>query len=212
MATYLLFFVYIVETSVLFKKWRKFFYLFIALMVIFSGSLSVLAVMLAFLIFKLLDSGIIKFNLFFILLLCLIVPLILLVFSTRLEHLDKDVSVFIRFMNTMALWSMGTENWFLGSGFGGFTEYFSNFLAGYNIMGSVELQRILDGEQKAAQYSMLGQVFASMGLPGLLAFLFLIFYGKKKSNLVYVVPAVIGMLSALPWGLPYMWIMIGLID
>lgn len=212
MATYLLFFVYIVETSTIFGRGLKFFYLYIILMVILSGSLSVLSVMLTFLVLKLLKEGVIKFNLRFIFVFCLIFVLITFVFSNRIANFDGDVSIFIRMMNAFALWSMGTENYFLGSGFGGFTEYLSNYLGGVNLMGSSELQGIVDGTEKASQYSMLGQVFASMGILGLSSFLFMILRGKNRSSLVYVIPAMIAMLSALPWGLPYLWIMLGMID
>lgn len=213
MATYLLLLLYLVKEVSLTPRVRNVLYALVVILVLFSASLSVLFVMLAYALMLFYSKGTRYFVVSVIVAGVAAVAAVAVGFGTRVLALDTDLSSYIRFLNFLVLLDMGTQNYWLGGGIGGFSGYFANYLSGMDLRGSTELERISSGEQDAATYSMIGQMFGYMGIPGLITFLMVLFYGKRnKETLTFKLPILVAMFSALPWGLPYGWILLGMVD
>jgi hypothetical protein len=206
LCTYILLFFYLLETQL---KINKTYISCISLILFLSGSLSVLAMFMMYFLIKYYQKN----KIIFITLTFFIFIGISISIGDRLFHLSEDLSGYIRLTNIFAMFEMGNNNYYLGSGIGGYSEYFYSFLQGTDLRGSSELNSILSGDNEAVPMSMVGQIYAYMGLPGLSTFVFMIFYGNSIETFKgYKLVLFLCMISALPWGMPYPWILLGLID
>ncbi|WP_457641373.1 hypothetical protein, partial [Persephonella sp.] len=99
----------------------------------------------------------------------------------------------------------------VGAGIGSFGYYFPKFLNEEYIVPS-ELHQYLYGENLAVPFSLFFQFMGETGVLGAIVFLWLVFSGFKESKYKpYYIAAFVATLSALPWGLPYFWFLIGYI-
>ncbi|NPA41717.1 MAG: hypothetical protein GXO18_05515 [Aquificae bacterium] len=121
----------------------------------------------------------------------------------------QDMSALIRFLYIEALLNMAVDTYLIGAGIGSFGYYFPKFLSGEYIVPG-ELHQYLNGENLAVPFSLFFQFVGETGMLGASVFLWLVFSGFKKSKYKpYYIAAFISTLSALPWGLPYFWFLIG---
>ncbi len=214
LATYLLMFFYVIRRD---KKWRKHHKLLLLwglLMIALSRSLTVFLVMGVALLFVILkERGMSSFSL-------ALAGMSTVLFASsnaiaeRLSHALalEDISTYVRYLNTLFSWSLGLRHYGFGAGFIDFGEAFANYLDGMDLRGSAELEAISRGELEPEPYGVFAQVFAYMGLPGLFLFLSALLRGVSiKEFFPYIAGVLVASMTALPWGLPYAWILMGMV-
>ncbi len=157
-----------------------------------------------------------KNKLILIIILSLFLIVIIKLSFNRIQNviLFQDLSFLSRFIYIEALISMLISSKFFGFGIGGFGDYFQYYLNNkYNFpIFPFELIKYLDGNIHANPFSLFFQFLGETGVLGIIAFFVLIFHGFLKSNYKpYYIAIFITTLSALPWGLPYFWLTIGLL-
>jgi hypothetical protein len=147
----------------------------------------------------------------------LLIPFLAVLFiniSGRQLSLD-DPSNYIRFLHLNALISMFYDSFGFGMGLGSFSMYFVKFLATINLAYiPQEIQGNISGETVATPYSVIFRIIGEMGLIGLFGFLFIFkrLFSGKRSLRPYYFGILLAGVSALPLGLPYAWLLLGLID
>lgn len=185
---------------------------FVLLFSFFSFSIYVFAVIFSFYFFYAIKVVRKRYVIYFYSL--LLVSVTFFVMFTEVGHrilnYDQDMSIYVRWINFFTLYEMGSKNFFLGSGLGFFGQEFVSRINDYDFSGIAELENIANGTVAPVPLSMSMQVFAFLGLPGLVLFLKMI-----KGNggfFAYRISLFIATLSALPWALPFIWVLLGFMD
>lgn len=152
-----------------------------------------------------------------IILTLLFIPFLAILFinvSGRQLSLD-DPSNYIRFLHLNALISMFYDSFGFGMGLGSFSMYFIKFLGVTNLVYiPQEIQSNISGATLATPYSVIFRIIGEMGLIGLFSFIFIFknLLNGKKNLRPYYFGIILAGVSALPLGLPYAWLLLGLID
>lgn len=215
LATYLLLFLYLITQYRNMIILRIFFYCWLLLAMFLARSLTTLLVVgtTTFLIFWMENAS------FFRRLLIVSASFIVL-FAGGHALLQRaanvisleDLSAYVRFHNTLFTWKMGTSHFYLGAGFVDFGPWFSSYLGEIDLRGIREFLRILHGEIKPEPYGIFAQVFAYTGILGIATFSFALFRGIPfKTHFPFLTGAMLAMTTALPWTLPYLWVLLGMI-
>jgi hypothetical protein len=129
--------------------------------------------------------------------------------------ISEDPSSYIRFLHLSAMYNMFIDSHGLGMGFGSFSEYFRHYLSSIDILiHTKELQNDLTSEKKIAPYGLLFSVISQMGIPGLIAFLsiFSNIFSKYAKYKPYYIALLMSTITALPWGIPFIWALLGMLD
>ena len=141
--------------------------------------------------------------------------IVLFVFFSGRDLSFSDPSSYIRFLHFSALINMFIESFGFGMGFGSFSSYFKEYL-GFTDLFIIpsEIEGNLSGEIMAVPYSVFFRIVGEMGVLG--AATFILLFKRVKNGKKYLRPYYVGIflsgLSALPFGLPYAWLLLGIID
>lgn len=212
LASYLLFLYFLSERYLVYRFRFGYVLKFIILVfALLSMSIYVYVVLSTLFLFRVIYMKSIRKQLIYTLLFLLIISLFVIVELNRLVFLinAQDMSALIRFLYIKALLKMAVDTYFVGAGIGSFGYCFPKFLNEEYIVPR-ELHQYLYGENLAVPFSLFFQFVGETGMLGTIVFLWLVFSGFKKSKYKpYYIAALVTTLSALPWGLPYFWFLIG---
>lgn len=221
LASYILYMLFLVDRMLLLARDSKYFYwtvkVVLLVFAIFSKSLYVYLTISVLLIIQFMLSDFSLKRKFAVLSTLLILSFFMLSqISDRLQRVFyfQDLSFIARYTYIEALVHMFLSSKFFGCGIGGFGYYFSYYLNNqFNLpIFPPELTKYLDGNIHAVPFSLFFQFLGETGLFGTSALLLLIFHGFLKSKYKhYYLAMFVTTLSALPWGLPYFWILLGLL-
>lgn len=218
-ATYAIFMFYIIAHSNIQNFFKCTLLSSLLVFILIGGSLNNMIVISAFFIsmffFGSLSST--KKILITTLAIILIATVLKVYFLNRIINLENDISANIRFLHIKVLWDMFTSSFGLGYGFGTFSDFFISQISSLesNILeSSKELQNNISGNSSIVPYSMAFSILGETGFAGMLSFLFLFKNLLKKSNPYkhYYIALLSSTITALPWGLPFIWITLGLLD
>jgi len=218
MGTYLLFIHYLFYHSKRYYKYRKAVTLLLILFILFGKSLNTMIVVLAFLgsYYLFINKTKVLSKVIIILIALFLLAIITyLLFKSRLTNITYDPSAYIRFLHLVVLTKMFTDSYGLGMGFGSFSDYFVNYLNNNFIpIDTAELNRDMSGDVKVVPYSIFFSILGQTGIFGIFAFMFIfrkMFYSFNPYRHYYIA-LFVSTISALPWGLPFIWVLLGMLD
>lgn len=215
--TYLLFLFFLIQNSLLKRTQKLFAFSLIFIFFVLGNSLN--SMIMLFSLFLGYYFFYYKKNIFFklIVLLFFLVLLSVIVYvivGNRLQNIFSDPSAYIRFLHLVVLSNMFIDSYGLGMGFGEFSNYFINYVSNIDlIIPTKELQDNINGKE-VIPYSMFFSILGQMGILGTGAFLYLFksIFSKYNHYKHYQLALFTATLSALPWGLPFIWALLGMID
>ena len=218
-ATYALMMFFIIQKSNLHIFLKTVFFASLTAFMIIGGSLNNMIVISIFTIASLFLSklNMYKKTIIAIIGIVSIFIVIKIYYIHRIINIENDISGIIRFTHIIVLWKMFISTNGIGSGFGLFSDNFINYIS-TNMVSliekSKEMQSILSGNAKVVPYSMLFSILGQMGLAGILSFLYLFknLFIKRNKYKPYYLALLASTITALPWGLPFIWILLGLLD
>lgn len=145
----------------------------------------------------------------------LIILFVYIVIGHRLSNGLDDPSFSIRYTHMYSMVFGFIESYGFGTGTGSFSNYFHNFLIHYpEFAWTDELgEFLLNDNLKAYPYSMALSFLLENGVAGFMAFVYLFFKNFRDLRFKeYYLTLFILSFSAIPWGMPYPWVLLGLMD
>lgn len=218
--TYFIMLIYVIYNSDILKKLKYILIILISIFVIVSHSLNCIIIISVFLFFKFILSNLNTIKKLLILCIfsffCVIFIKIMLLDRFKNIMSGSDISAYIRLLHIKVMIKMLTDSYGVGVGVGSYQTYFINYLnlLDSNIVSkSLELTRNITGQTKVVPYSIIFSVIGQFGVMGFIAFLY-IFKNALKNNVNkhYYFALLSSTVTALPWGLPFLWVMLGLLD
>lgn len=217
LGTYLLFFVFLIHNSLLRETQKLVAFSFIFIVFVLGSSLNSMIILFGFLLGYYFFYY--KKNIFFKLIMLLLFLILLsviayVIFGNRLLNISSDPSGYIRLLHLVVLTNMFIDSYGLGMGFGEFSNYFINYISNIDlVIPTDELQNNLDGKE-VVPYSMFFSILGQMGILGAGAFFYLFksIFSRYNHYKHYQLALFTATLSALPWGLPFIWALLGMID
>lgn len=215
--TYILFLFFLISNFKLKKTYQKIGFLILLSFIFLGNSINTLIIFVSFFLsyYLLVNKSNMIFKIIIILLLISVLGFIgYQLFGHRLMNINKDPSAYIRLLHLTVLSNMFYDSYGLGMGFGQFNDYFYQYLNNIDlVIHTKELENNLDGKE-AIPYSMLFSILGQMGIFGIITFLYLFktIFSKYNRYKHYQIALLASTLSALPWGLPFIWGLLGMID